>query len=63
MDLGIRGRTALVTGASKGIGRAVAESLAREGADVVLVSRGGEALETAAQQVRVRHGVKAVGLA
>jgi 3-oxoacyl-[acyl-carrier protein] reductase len=63
MDLGIRGRTALVTGASKGIGRAVAESLAREGADVVLVSRGGEALETAAQELRARHGVKAVGLA
>ena len=46
---GLSGCTALVTGASRGIGLAVARALAREGAHLVLNSRGGEALEAAAQ--------------
>ena len=47
MDLGIGGKAALVAASSKGLGRAVAEELAAEGARVILCSRGVEALEVA----------------
>jgi 3-oxoacyl-[acyl-carrier protein] reductase len=49
MDLGIKGRWALVCGASKGLGFGCAEALAREGVNVVLVARGAEALSQAQQ--------------
>jgi 3-oxoacyl-[acyl-carrier protein] reductase len=52
MDLGIKGRTALVCAASKGLGRACALALAREGANVVIVARGAEALEATAAELR-----------
>jgi len=45
MDLGLDGKIAIVTGASRGIGRAIAAALAAEGARVALVARGAEALE------------------
>ena len=51
MDLGIDGRTALVMGASQGIGRGVAASLAREGARVAIASRSRERLEQAALEI------------
>lgn len=57
MDLGIRGRRALVNGASAGMGRAAAEMLAAEGVDLVLSARGTERLESTAQELRARYGV------
>lgn len=56
MDLGISGRRALLTGASKGMGRACAFALAREGVEITIVARGAEALETAAQAIRAETG-------
>lgn len=51
MDLGLGGRVALVMGASKGIGRAIATALAREGARVAISSRSPEALEQTAGEI------------
>lgn len=50
MDLGLRGRACIVTGASRGIGLATARLLAAEGAGVLMVARGAEALERAASE-------------
>ncbi|TAK88451.1 MAG: SDR family oxidoreductase [Betaproteobacteria bacterium] len=58
MDLGIRGRTALVCAASKGLGKACAMSLAREGVNVTITARGKDALEAAAEEIRKAFGVK-----
>lgn len=52
MDLGIKGKWALVGGASKGLGWGCAQALAREGVNVLLVARGAQALQEAAQRLR-----------
>jgi NAD(P)-dependent dehydrogenase (short-subunit alcohol dehydrogenase family) len=57
MELGLRGRKALITGASRGIGRACAEVLAEEGCDVVLVSRTAADLEAARAKIAAQHNV------
>ena len=57
MDLGIRGKTALVTAGSKGLGKGCAMALAREGVNVVITARGKEALEATADELRAL-GVK-----
>ena len=57
MDLNLRGRTALITGASKGIGIASAECLAAEGVNVILVSRTQADLDVARERIAGRHNV------
>jgi 3-oxoacyl-[acyl-carrier protein] reductase len=54
MELGLRERVAVVTGSSRGIGRAIASSLAAESASIVLNARGAEALEQTADELRGR---------
>lgn len=56
MDLGIKGRTALVCGASKGLGRGCAEALAADGVSLTLVARNIEALEATAAAIRAVNG-------
>ena len=56
MDLGLRGKIAIVTGGSKGIGRATALALAQEGVDVSICARGVEDLEDAAAEIRSKSG-------
>jgi 3-oxoacyl-[acyl-carrier protein] reductase len=56
MDLGIKGKVALVCGASRGLGRACALALAREGALVTIVARSRQALEKTADEIRALTG-------
>ncbi|MGB5870431.1 MAG: SDR family oxidoreductase [Albidovulum sp.] len=63
MDLGIAGKRALVTAASKGLGRGCAEALAEAGADLVINARGAEALEQTARDISARYGVSVTPVA
>jgi NAD(P)-dependent dehydrogenase (short-subunit alcohol dehydrogenase family) len=62
MDLGLRGRNAIVTGASKGIGRAIARGLAAEGVNVALFARTAPALEAAAEEIARATGVRSLAI-
>jgi 3-oxoacyl-[acyl-carrier protein] reductase len=63
MDWGLKGKTALVTGTSQGIGRTVAKLLANEGAHVVAVARRVELVEQLAKEVDGSHGGKIIPIA
>ncbi|MFM7633146.1 MAG: SDR family NAD(P)-dependent oxidoreductase, partial [Betaproteobacteria bacterium] len=54
MDLGLRGKHAIIGGASKGLGRGCAEALAKEGMHVTLVARNAANLEATVQQIRAQ---------
>ncbi|MBC7154042.1 MAG: SDR family oxidoreductase [Rhodobacteraceae bacterium] len=63
MDLGIRGKRALVCASSKGLGRGCAEALAAAGVDLVINARGGDALAQTAADIRAAHGVEVTEIA
>jgi len=63
MDLGLKGRVALVCGSSQGLGRAIADVLAAEGADIVINGRSGEKLAHVRSQIAEATGAKVVAAA
>jgi 3-oxoacyl-[acyl-carrier protein] reductase len=63
MDLGLKNKVALVAAASRGLGRAVAEELANEGAALVICARKQETIDRVASEIAATSGVKVVGLA
>ena len=62
MDLGLTGRVAVIGGGSKGLGRACADSLAQEGATVVICSRNAQELDDAARQIRAATGAEVLAV-
>ena len=63
MDLGIKGKRAVVCAGSKGLGRGCAEALAEAGVDLVLNARGAEALEATAAEIAAKYGVSVTPVA
>ena len=63
MDISLTGRSAIITGGSKGVGLAMAMEFAASGADVAMVARGREALDAAVAAVRGKAQVKVAGIA
>ena len=62
MDLGIRGRKAIVCAASQGLGKGCALALANEGVDVVINARGEDALQATAAEIRAASGVRVIAV-
>lgn len=62
MELGLSGKVAVVAASSRGLGRAVAEELAAEGARVVICARGEEALRKTAEDIRAAHGAEVLDI-
>ncbi len=60
MDLGIKGKRALVCASSKGLGLGCAEALAQAGVDLVMNARGAEALDASAEEIRNAYGVEVI---
>lgn len=63
MDLGIKGKRALVCASSKGLGRGCAEALAGAGVNLVMNARGAEALAAAVEEIRSKYGVDVTAVA
>lgn len=63
MDLGIKGKRALVCASSKGLGRGCAEALAGAGVNLVMNARGAEALAAAVEEIRSKYGVEVTAVA
>ncbi|HBZ42497.1 MAG TPA: short-chain dehydrogenase [Maritimibacter sp.] len=63
MDLGIKGKRALVCASSKGLGRGCAEALAADGVNLVINARTADELEKTAQEIRDQYGVEVVAVA
>ena len=62
MDLGIKGKWAILAGSSRGLGRACAESIAREGVNVVINGRNQADVDVAVSELTSRYGVTAIGV-
>src|ERR1700688_354809 len=62
MELGLKGRTAVIVGGSMGIGKAAARGLAAEGVNLVLLARGQESLDKAASEIASESGVDVIAI-
>jgi NAD(P)-dependent dehydrogenase (short-subunit alcohol dehydrogenase family) len=62
MDLGLKGKNAIVTGGSLGIGKAIARELAREGVNVAIVARTKDQLEAVAKELSAETGGRVIAL-
>ena len=62
MELGLKGRVAVITGGSRGIGRAIARAFATQGTDLVLLARGTDQLQATAEDIRKETGVRVTAL-